>query len=333
MQNTTDETRPTEPAVETPRRSRGCKFLCVFIIAILFGLIAFNMVRTEQLKRTLSPLQSQTKTDITTIRKDLADLKQANQKSADLSLKQEQMINEWQAAQKGDVEKWQVAEAQYLTKLANDHVQFTHNVSLALTLLQQADQVLQAINDTALYDLRQALANDMTSLKSLPEVDVTGIYARLSALAGQVKQLPLPASPLGSSNNIETTKTKANASWWQSGLDRSWDALRKVVIIKKVETKDSPLVMPEEKAFLYQNLNAQLEDAMWGVLHRNNEVYQASLARSVTWAQTYFLQDAPETKNMLQSLTELQKENVDAPSANLSETLRLFEAYFTAQQQ
>lgn len=332
MQNTTDEIRPSDQSVKKTRCSRGSTFICFVMILIFLALIAFNIVRTEQLRQILLPLHSQAKADMTVMKKDLVDLKQANEKSAELSDKQERMINEWQAAQKGDVEKWQVAEAQYLTKLANDHVQFTHNVVLALTLLQQADQILQAINDSALFDLRQALANDITNLKALPEVDVTGLYVRLSALSGQVVQLPLPASPLGVENGFVPTKTPANAAWWQSGLDRSWDALRKIVIVRKVGANDTPLVMPEEKTFLYQNLHAQLEDAMWGVLHRNNQVYQDSLARCVAWTKTYFLQEASETKNMLQSLAELQKENVEAPSASLSETLRLFDAYFVAQQ-
>ncbi|MFZ2315506.1 MAG: uroporphyrinogen-III C-methyltransferase [Gammaproteobacteria bacterium] len=336
MQNKTDENiQPTEQPVKK-HCSRGGK-MCAFIITlILLALIGYNYVRTEQLKRSLTPvvnqLQTETKADVIELKKSMTDLQKVTEKSTELSQKQEQIIAEWQAAQKGDLEKWHIAEAQYLVKLANDHVQFTHNITLALTLLQRADQVLQETNDTGLLDIRQALATDLANLKALPEVDVTGLYAKLAAIGSQVNQLPLPASPLGSASDITPTKTPSNASWWQAGIDRSWDALRQVVIVKKITGKDSPLVMPEEKAFLYQNLHAQIEDAMWGVLHRNNQVYQASLARSVTWVKTYFVQDVAETKNVLQSLTDLQKENVDAPSANLAETLRLFDAYFAAQQ-
>lgn len=335
MQNKTDENiQPIEQPVKK-HCPRGGKMCALITILILLALIGYSYVRTEQLKRSLSPvvkLQAETKADITELKKSMTDLQQVTEKSAELSQKQEQMIGEWQAAQKGDLEKWRIAEAQYLVKLANDHVQFTHNITLALTLLQQADQVLQEVNNTGLVDLRQALATDVANIKALPEVDVTGLYAKLSAVGTQVNQLPLPASPLSADDNVAPTKTPSNASWWQAGLDRSWDALRKIVIVKKVAGKDSPLVMPEEKAFLYQNLHAQIEDAMWAVLHRNNQVYQASLERSINWVRTYFVQETAETKNVLQSLTDLQKENVDAPSANLAETLRLFDAYFASQQ-
>ncbi len=44
------------------------------------------------------------------------------EKSVELSAKQEQIIADWQAAQKGNLNKWYVAEAQYLVRLANDHL-------------------------------------------------------------------------------------------------------------------------------------------------------------------------------------------------------------------
>jgi uroporphyrin-3 C-methyltransferase len=89
-----------------------------------------------------------------------------------------------------------------------------------------------------------------------------------------------------------------------------------------------PLILPEEKAFLYQNLHAQMESAMWAVLQHNNDVYQASLARSLAWIQLYFDQEAAPTKNMLQNIAELQKTNIELKATNLSATLQLFDNYF-----
>src|SRR5438045_770691 len=89
-----------------------------------------------------------------------------------------------------------------------------------------------------------------------------------------------------------------------------------------------PLILPDEKIFLYQNLHAQLENAMWAVLQQNADIYQSSLKRASAWVQLYFAQDAAQTKIMLQNLEELQKINIQPTSINLAATLQLFDQYF-----
>ena len=78
--------------------------------------------------------------------------------------------------------------------------------------------------------------------------------------------------------------------------------MKKIVIVHYNGSEQLPLVLPDEKIFLYQNLHAQLENAMWAVLHQRAEIYQASVMRAVGWTQRYFDQAAPATQSMISNL-------------------------------
>lgn len=307
----------------------------IFVILLVVAVSSYGYLQLTKANSAIAQINSQlqnqqgkNKTDVTTLQSSIDELKQAAQKSQELSTKQEQMIASWQAAQKGDLNKWYVAEAQYLVKLANDHLQYSHDTSMALTLLQRADQVLQNIPDTSLLELRKSLATDVANLQAAPKVDVTALYVHLNTLDNQIDQLPLPINPLKEKAQVSALVEPANTPWWKVGIDHTWDALRKIVIVRNTNANALPLVLPDEKVFLFQNLHAQMQDAMWGVLHQNATIYQANLARAIAWIQQYFDPTATATKNMLLNLQDLQKENLQPPVINLTATMQLFDSYF-----
>ncbi|HEX4045654.1 MAG TPA: uroporphyrinogen-III C-methyltransferase, partial [Gammaproteobacteria bacterium] len=88
---------------------------------------------------------------------------------------------------------------------------------------------------------------------------------------------------------------------------------------------------PEEKMFLYQNLHAQMEGAMWAVLQHNTAIYQASLARAIVWITHYFDPAAAVSTTLLQQLQTLEKTNLQPATANLADTLQLFDQYFAGE--
>lgn len=313
---------------------RGMKSSVIFLtlmLGILLGAVGFAYWYGYQQIRASTFQLASTQDNLSSLQQSVAELRQATEKALSLSAEQEQMIKEWKAAQKGDLNKWYVAEAQYLVKLANDHMQFTHNTSMALTLLQRADQVLQNLQDTSVLEIRKSLAEKISALQQLPKVDITGLYLELVALNKQLDQLPLPASPLKADKQaVPPPVENATATWWQKGLDQTWQALQKIVIVRNNMNDVRPLILPEEKVFLYQNLHAAIEDAMWGALRQNMNVYHASLERATAWIKLYFDQDAPATQNMLQNLIKLQEVNIDPPVVSLASTLQIFDHYFAS---
>lgn len=304
--------------------------IVIFFCAFGYGYFELSKVNIE-LARRVSDLQTRAadnQNEMKTLQKSVTDMQNIAQKSQEVSAQQEQLMSEWRAAQKGDLDKWHVAEAQYLTKLANDHLQFSHNIPMAILLLQQADKSLQNLQDPNVLTIRQSLASDIASLQAIPQVDLTSLYLRLSALNDQINKLPLPLNPLSADHQQNPTPISKELPWWKAGLEYTWQGLNKIVIVRKNPTSSLPLVLPEEKMFLYQNLHAQMENAMWALLHHNVDVYQASLMRAAAWTQQYFAQDAQETKTLLQNIEEVRKINIQPTTTNLANTLQSLDSYF-----
>ncbi len=304
--------------------------MIIFVCAFGYGYFELAKVNIT-LARMVSDLQQATisnQNQITALHKVLSDFQQQKSQQSQQFSTLEQFMSEWRSAQKGDLDKWRIAEALYLVNLANDHLQYFHNIKLAIVLLQEADKILQNAQDQNLNDIRKSLAADLSNLQAAPQVDTASLNSRLNAMNNQVDQLPLPINPLKAQDNqLSQVTVPAGLPWWKAGLAHSLAMLSQIVIVRNNNTNVLPLVMPEEKIFLYQNLHAQMEDALWGLLHQQADVYQASLGRAAAWIKHYFVQESQVTKTMLQDIAELQKVNIASPSMNLANTLHLFDQY------
>lgn len=180
-------------------------------------------------------------------------------------------------------------------------------------LRQQVSALQQQIKDDAahIHSLAQSIQQLQQANNVNDNQDVTAIYTKLIAVNVQLDQLPLPPTPLQQETAVTSTDEN-NMSSWQKGLNRTLQALYQIVIVRYNENKTMPLVLPEERHFLYQNLHAEMQSAIWGVLHRNPAVYHTSLARVTNWVQQYFVQSSPATAMVLQELTALQSIDVRA---------------------
>lgn len=333
---TTLET-PT-PGSKSSLVSIGVFFTTIGIL-VLMGIFGFGYFQLSQvnvdLARTVSDLQQKLATNqqqMTALQQSFTAVQSVVKKSEDMSSEQEKVLADWRAAQQGDLNAWHSAEAHYLAQLANDQLQYTQNAQLATVLLTQADTILKTLPDPRLMEIRKSITTDLENLKADANVDSASLYLKLNTLNQQIDQLPLPINPLKTEvvANTQPLNLPADTPWWKAGYEYSLQALKKIVIVRRQDTSALPLVLPEEKLFLAQNLHAQFENAMWAVLHRDTVIYQASLARAISWISQYYTQDAASTKAMLAALTELQKIKLEPGVENLSNTLKLFDEYVAA---
>ena len=122
---------------------------------------------------------------------------------------------------------WQLAEVEYLLRLANQKLLMTSDVISARALLRDADTILLELDDYSLFPIREALAEDLAVLRMVPHLDQEGIYLRLSALSRQVAVLPL-LQPEGFNKpepdsqteavSTETLLAETENSGWQTVL-------------------------------------------------------------------------------------------------------------------
>ena len=233
---------------------------------------------------------------------------------------QTQMIADIQKNQQTNKDDFLQGEAYYLLNLAQDSLQYERNTVLAIKLLQSADKDIAKMSDSKAYPIRQAIAADIVALQSVPQVDITGIYVKLAALNEQIDKLPL----IPQLNHAATKPSEVNPTlpWWRRGLDSLQQALQRIVIIRKISSNLPPFVAPDQQVFLYQNLHAEIEKAQWALLHHQPEIYRLSLTQTEQWIKQYADQDSAITKQLLQSLTELQQIDIYPATPDVNSSLQ-----------
>ena len=243
--------------------------------------------------------------------------------------KQTQSIADLRKVQGQHPDQWRVLEAQYLVKLANEQLQFTQDVSVAEKLLEAANDDIKNLPDPNLQNVRKVLAVDISHLQSVQQINVEDTYLHLVGLNEKLDQLPLIVQQVNSPKT-ETKQELSQAPWWKKGLQQTWQTLQKIVVVQHADHQ-IPLLTPEQREFLYLNLHAKIETAIWGLLHHQPVVYQTSLTQITTWVKHYFVPDAPLTQSVLTGLAELQKLNVQSPALSVNDSLQAFQSYFQSQ--
>ncbi len=178
--------------------------------------------------------------------------------------------------------KWLLAETEQLLVIANHRLQLSHNVELALAALRAADQDLNQLADPRYFPVRRALAGEIGRLESLGRVDVSGMALRLGDLAQHLDGLPLAANSHSIARPTPTPATQ------RSQVQTMWHDLISLVRIRRTSNLRMPLLPPDEKYFLRQNLRLMLYGAQTALLQGNAAVFDQDVTAARRWIKDYF---------------------------------------------
>lgn len=226
-------------------------------------------------------------------------------------------------------DEWAFAEIEQTLVIANQQLQLAGNVRAALIALQAADTRLQNMNRPQLLNLRKAISEDMARLKAAPAVDTVGISARIDTLMAAVDKLPLanearvaadmPAA-LPPPAPAAPAPVPADSGWTRFWRD-TWNDLRDMVRVQRMDTKDVPLLAPQQVFFLRENLKLRLLNARLALLSRDQAVFRSDLKAAQDWLKRYFDARDKGVVNAAATLASLQKTDVSIELPDLSATL------------
>lgn len=318
-----------EAATVAPSKQRSFRGLVVggFLVAAV-ALLSYQQFQFNQMKLELSGLSSTQDTNQQNQSQKIAGLEQDLQKLSEGVSVASQSLNQ-SSALGADVVHLSVAEAAYLVNLANDQLQYTHNQTLALNLLQRSLQIIAPIDDANLATIKQSLTDNIATLTGSPTADLSGLYTQLNTVNTDLDRLPLPATPLSAEQNADDKLNVSGLPWWKAQWRRTMHTLGQVVIVKYNGGGTPPLVLPEERVFIYQNLHAQMENVFWALLNRDVGVYQAALMRMHLWIAQYFDVSSPITQSLLQQLQALSTQPITGVAVNLGGTQEALSHYLT----
>src|SRR5690606_32406805 len=125
----------------------------------------------------------------------------------------------------------------------------------------------------------------LEALRSLPQVDRSGLFLQLAALRGQVAQLQMLAPEYILPVEVQSSVNASDSSRWEA----LWQELSRYVRIDLHADQDvRPQLAGQSLAQVRLTLALALEQAQWGALNGQPEVYRQPLAAAGDVQATYF---------------------------------------------
>ena len=215
---------------------------------------------------------------------------------------------------------WLLAEAVYLTRLANQRLQTERSTANSLALLSNVDLILQELDDPDLTPARSALAKDITALRLAGDVDVEGIYLELSSLIYSIDQLSILSLPAQPQAGEQSSAQNAEASLSpQSVLAGFSQKVAQLIRVRQRSQPIEPILQPEEATLIRHNISLMLEQAQSALLREQQVIYSQSISKAQSWLAQHF-QLNPSAQVLSGRLSELAKAQVvqQLPEINTS---------------
>ena len=219
-------------------------------------------------------------------------------------------------------DEWQLAEIEQVLAIAAQQLQLSGNVRAALLALQLAESRLSRTDRPQLLAVRRALTRDIERLKALPAADVPALGRQLDALVAGVDALPLAFD-----GRVERAAEKPQPPAAAQGAvarlaAELWGELRQLVIVRRVDAPEPPLLAPTQAYFLRENLRLRLLSARLALLSRNQGAFQDDLSAAQQWLQRYFDPRAHATQAAQAQLRQLQAATLNfEPPPSISDSL------------
>jgi uroporphyrin-3 C-methyltransferase len=197
-----------------------------------------------------------------------------------------------------------VAEVDYLLRLANERLQLFADPEAADQALNVADQHLAALNNPAYYGVRQEISAARQALAALDIPDYLEVAAELDAIQSVIPGLPFrgePESPVAAA-------PAAGDGWWAK-LKGVFASL--VTVRRSAEGADARISL-EDKDYVRQRVWLQLEIAHLALMRREQASFRGALGRVQETVDTWFDPEDSRVQSVTGQLSNLADLNIDA---------------------
>lgn len=193
----------------------------------------------------------------------------------------------------------ELAQAEFLIQDGYRSLALDADAQGAVKALEMADSQLAEVDAPGVAAARAALADELEALRAVPNVDVTGLAARLASLAGRVDQFPFPGPRQSPASNGGPEGVEGG--WW--GATKSF--LGDYFTVRRTAESGPGMAAPEARQGAREVLRLELEQARLALLRRDQDIYRASLSRAGKLLRERFDTRSSAVKQALESLDEL----------------------------
>ncbi len=327
-------------AVTKPGRP-GRPWFGLFNLLLIIGIVAAayyywqqEQISKQQLQQELSSMQQLLDTKLSRV--DLSSLVEADQQAesartsiaseVDILSEGQQPLNE--ASEKlfelygRDRNDWQLAEVEYLMRIAQHKLTLEDDFEgAAMTLRVASDKIAEAA-DTGLLPVRVKISEEIAELKTRKRVDLVGISLMLTEMERQLVVLK-PGFAVVAPVEVEEQNQPEEKPWLQSSPTEVLERLSRFVdsLVRVRYENTAPSVTEANQMDVGESLRDWLKLARWAVLDRNEKQYVELLERAEQLFVGFYSQDRDENRDFLQQLTELKSLGLTSDKPDISGSL------------
>lgn len=320
---------------------RGLGLLALLVALLALGLSGWQWWQQQSVDTTeagwesaIEELSSQQEGAQQSMRSELQglassnDLEQLQRLAADLQRSQQNLGQRLDTLQGEEDDQWQLAEAQYLLRLASLRLIAADDVATARQLLDAVDDILKQQPDSGVFSLRESLAQYQAELAELGEVDRPGIYVRLGALREQVNRLVALPVPVFDPDEVSVEEEYADRMERRTRWERVLMRLERYVRVDFQRGKVvTPLLDAAEMQRIRRTLQLTLEQAQWAALRGEEAVFEASLEQADSILRQFFELDNSLVQAMQSQLQTLAEQPVSLSPPELADLEQALAAY------
>lgn len=226
---------------------------------------------------------------------------------------------------KKGVRDYAIEEVSQLLRLANNSLVFSGDIDSAERALSLADNQLKGLNDPRFGPVRVLINEELTELRNTQRLDVAQLSASLAGVAELVPSLPLENEPESYSSEADAEAVDTDMSF-SGQLRQVWKDILGAVTIQRVDQPPKPLLAPEQRYFLNQNIQLALAKAELAALQKSPSVYQRSIDSATTWLRDYFDLSDPQVGEVLAQLDALRKQKIQTQVPDISRSYQALQS-------
>ncbi len=219
-----------------------------------------------------------------------------------------------------DQNGWQLAEVEYLMRIAQHKLILENDFEGAALTLQAASDRIASTGDLGLLPVRVEISNEIAKLKTRTRADLVGMTLKLAQLARQIRSLRPGFQP--DINEIPKTEAEPDTTPEASFVDQAQSLLNSLVSVKR-DTEPAPTQMEALIINVDETLEANLKLTRWSVLERDAVQYRRLMKENIELFRQYYNLDDAANHDFLSQLEALQKAEIKPEKPDIMGSLEM----------
>lgn len=225
---------------------------------------------------------------------------------------------------------WIVAEVEYLLRIAQHRLTLERDTHGALAALNAARKRLELQDNVKYAAVITQIGQDANTLSSLDLPDREAMASEITALAAGIDGMPFsnktePPQAEESKPSPDRSEGPVLDDSWKAIWQKIWQDVSGLVTIRRDGEAERPMMVPQERYFLRQNLQLKLESARLALLSGNNTAWHDSLAESANWLRRYFDSNDLTVSTAINTLDRLARVELNPSLPDLSDSRQLLQ--------